>query len=178
MTSITDSELTLLYEQKGIIQRKIYRYEITEEEGNKLLEELDIKIKQRTFDILSNYKNNNIIENKTDVVQEQPIENIQNTEGENMPEEQKKKETVVKEVKEKKTHKTPETSNAFLICEALQRKSIKNVEAVADYVVEKKPGKDRKKLLVQIKNIIKQTKEGKRPTYTWDDGNFLLVLKQ
>lgn len=69
-------------------------------------------------------------------------------------------------------------SYASVILEVLQKKTIKSVEAAADAVLEKKPGRDKPKVKSQIIVMINEVKKGKKPAYTWDADNFQLNVKQ
>jgi ethanolamine utilization microcompartment shell protein EutL len=61
--------------------------------------------------------------------------------------------------------------------EVLQMKSIKNVEAATDKVLEKKPGRDKSSVKSQINVMINEVKKGKKANYTWDDATFQLTKK-
>jgi hypothetical protein len=97
-----------------------------------------------------------------------------NKEEKKMPDEENVKQVATKVKKEKKP------SYAALIIKALQMKSIKGVEATADKVNEWLPGRDRKKMVLQVKTIIYLVKKGagRWSKYCWDEENFLLTEKQ
>ncbi len=76
--------------------------------------------------------------------------------------------------------KPNENSYTMLIIKGLMSKGVKTIEALADYVEEKKPGRDKKLIITQAKTIIylvKSQKPKRWEQYSWDEGSFLLTEK-
>jgi hypothetical protein len=168
---ITDDILKNLYSERTAIQRKTYTYEITNQEADKLIDEINDKIKIRMSEIIQDLRDKNIISREKT---EQEIKSLM--EDETMSDEQKaaKKEKGSKDVKPR--GKRADSYAAYII-EALQKKTIKNIDNVVAYVVEKKPGREAKSIKIQAIQMINEIKKGKKPAYTWDEANFLLVPK-
>ena len=98
-------------------------------------------------------------------------------------EEEKKKmtdETVEVEKPKKIGRKVRENSYASVIGTVLQKKSIKNIDASVEKVLELKPGKEPAKVKSLMTTIIREAKKGKGrwAIYDWDAENFLLVPKE
>jgi len=91
-------------------------------------------------------------------------------------------ENVGKVEEPKKAGRKPkEDSYTMTIVKTLMRKSIKSISEVVDKVDEVKPGRDKKKIQQQVKMIIYLVKnqKGKRwENYSWDEGTFLLTVKE
>lgn len=106
------------------------------------------------------------------------IKNEEKWRTETMDIEPKKKEKVVGEVKSKgvKGPRGPKKDSAAgFIIEALEMKSIKTVDQVADRVLQRKPDRDRTKLKTQISVMINEFKKGKKPQYKWNEEEFQLT---
>jgi hypothetical protein len=160
MPKTENAELTALLIEQQIVSRKEGRGEITKAEYEEQIEVIKKQIEainRKTVDKLI------LIRDKKDEEEQRRIEK--------MPEEVKKKDGPTKVRGPKKD------SYASLILETLQKKSTKSVDAAADAVVEKKPGRDRAKVRAQIVVMINEIKKGKKPAYTWDEPNFHLNLK-
>lgn len=80
---------------------------------------------------------------------------------------------------EEKTKVKPE-SKCGLIIDALQKKSLKNVESVVEKVKEKLPEADEKKLKLQVKSIVYNIKKqhGRWAKYDWNEEAFLATVKE
>jgi len=160
MPKTENAELTALLMEQQIISRREGRGEITKAEYEEKIEVINKQIEEinrKAVDELI------LIRTKKD------------------EEEQRRNETMPEEIKKKdgptKVRGPKKDSYASLILEMLQKKSIKTVDAAADAVVEKKPGRDRAKVRAQIVVMINEIKKGKKPAYTWDEANFQLNLK-
>jgi len=155
---MTNQELNKWVWSKHNLIRKLDRDEITQEEYNSEMIEVEKKIKE---------EQDKIIESKIS----RPFENKNELEEQIKMEEQQKKEKSI----------TRGNSNAQLILEALQLKSVKNYNDVAFKVKEKKPEVDEKKIASQAKIMVREIiagKGAKSKAYQWDAENFLLVKKQ
>jgi len=89
-------------------------------------------------------------------------------------------ETKMEEQEKKIKSASRENSNAQLILEALQLKTIKNYKEVAAKVKEKKPEVDVKQIASQAKVMVREIIAGKgtkSKVYQWDAENFLLIKK-
>jgi len=77
--------------------------------------------------------------------------------------------------------KPQKESYASYIVEALQMKSVKNFDDLTAKVLEKKPGRDAKRLKAQVKIMLKEIKaqdKDRWKQYTWDEDAFLLTKKE
>lgn len=176
-------EVNILRQQEAIQHRKYDRQELTEEE-----------FIQQIFTIKNNISNINLkifaimnLEKQKKDEEDAIKKNIQDEELQVYKEEMKlrRRNKMVNE-KVEKTEKVSKTgvkkgarkdSYSAYILESLQKKSLNNVDKVVDYILEKKPGIERKNLKIMTTNIIKQVKTGKRPLYTWNDEEFMLTAK-
>ena len=152
-------EINVLITQKHIAIRQFDRKEITEEEYNAKILEIENKIKEVTL---------GIIQEKEEIRKKQELEDERRRAT--MPTEQKEK-------KEFKPRGPKKDSYAAVILEVLQKRGNKTIEQVADLVLERKPGRDKASLKAQINVMINEVKKGKKPQYTWDAENFRLSLK-
>lgn len=156
----THDELKELNQRKQLLIRQLDRKEI---EFDKYCTEINI-IGDR-IKVLIQQTLNDKAESRIKVEQ-------QKLRSDTMPEEKQKKE------KKAFAPRGPKTdSYASIILEVLQKKSIKTIDAAADDVLVKKPGRDKAKVKSQIIVMINEIKKGKKPQYVWDAENFLLSLK-
>jgi hypothetical protein len=162
MSKIENSEITYLSLEMQMLARKEGRGEITKEEYQTKFDELELKRKEVT---------QKVIDEQLALRKVKDEEEDKDRRNNKMAEEKVKKEKVSKVRGPKKD------SYASVILETLQKKSIKNVDAATDAVMEKKPGRERAKVRAQIVVMINEVKNGKKPAYTWDEATFQLNLK-
>ena len=161
MAQIGDTQLTEWNQRRQVLVRQFDRHEISEDEYNREYNELEEKINARIRMLID--ANDAKIRQK----REEELE--------------RRKATMADEVKAKKEKGVSKPrgpkkdSYASLIIEALQMKSVKNVDSCADRVLEKKPGRDKAKVKAQIVVMINEIKKGKKAGLTWDAENFQLT---
>jgi len=157
--------LDIINQSLHILMRKLDRKDISEEEYKVKYQEL---IQKRRIHLDERIKN---VKQKIN----ERIENMPNV----APEVKKvvaKKETKTATPSAEKPKKLTRVS---AILEALQMKSVKNMEQAVDRVVEKLPGSDRKKVAAQISLTVGMVKKGKGALgkYSWNEEEFMLSLK-
>jgi len=157
-------DVNVLQQQKQILIRKFERKDIIQEEYNLKMSEIVKKINELNSQLLDRYKNKMRQSDKED-----ELRRIKMAEEKVKEKKEKVSKTGVKKGPRKDSY-------ASFILESLQKKSLNNLDKVADYVMEKKPGRDRAKVKIQASNLIKQVKTGKRKGYTWNDEEFQLTL--
>ena len=83
----------------------------------------------------------------------------------------------IKEEKKKnfKPRGPKKDSYASYIIEGLKRKTLDNPDKVADWVVDKKPGRDAKKVRAQVVVMVNEIKKGKKPLYTWNEDEWTVT---
>jgi hypothetical protein len=173
--NIVNVILSDLQRQKHALIRQLDRKEISEEEYDKLMNPLNEKIEGEIKKILN--KDNQIT---TSILTSLVIEPEQNQaiQPENKINEEESNMAEEKEVKKEKGD-----SYTQLIMKALMMKSLKTIEAVADKVLEWKPGRDIKNVKSQIHSIVglvkkQDPKQAKRwLNYEWKEDEYLLVQK-
>jgi len=176
-------EINILRQQEAIIHRKYDRQDITDEEYNNELKNINEKIKiinLKIYNIMTlerqeKEKADNIKKNILDEELKKYKEEMKLRRKNNMANEKVEKTEKVSKVGVKKG--TRKDSYSAYILDSLQKKSLNNADKVVDYILEKKPGIERKNLKVMVLNIIKQVKVGKRTGYSWNDEDYLLTVK-
>lgn len=158
-------DVNALRQQQQILMRTLERKEISEEEYNSKMEPLLQQIKDKNKIIISQ-----LDEKRKAMDKEFEDRRIKMAD-------EKVKEKKEKVVKDRKVRGPKTDSYASVILEVLQMKSVKNVDAAADKVLEKKPGRDKQKVKSQITVMINEVKKGKKPAYSWDAENFQLNVK-
>lgn len=158
MVYVSNQELNLLQQERHRLIREFDKKFITVEEYNVKLKDVEQRINEKTRLLLED-------------------ENKKRIEEEKMAEEQNV--NVKKEIKQKEKGKVKAESCASFIVKTLGLKSVKDVTTAVDKVMAAFPNRDRKKVEVQVKSIIRMTKQQKKPwnKYTWDDANFQLTEK-
>jgi len=144
---------------KQVLTIKYDKKIIDEETYVKKIKELKIKEVQLRKKLIDEFKENQIKEGVKEKMEEPKV---------------------VEEVK-KKIKQPKKDSYTTLIIDSLMKKSVKNVEDVVTRVDEKKPGRDKSKIMQQTKMIIylvKKQKAERWTKYAWDEENFLLTLKE
>jgi len=152
--TIIDEQTNQLIQQKHELMREYEKAVIDKETYDLRIKEINNKINERTQIIMNN--NSFKIEKK----------------------EQEVKSEMVEEIVKEKGKKPQKDSYTMIIVNALMLKSIKNIEAAVERVLEIKPGRDKKKVESHIKTIIylvKQQKPKRWQKYSWDEENFLLT---
>jgi len=152
--TIIDEQTNQLIQQKHELMREYEKAVIDKETYDLRIKEINNKINERTQIIMNN--NSFKIEKK----------------------EQEVKSEMVEEIVKEKGKKPQKDSYTMIIVNALMLKSIKNIEAAVERVLEIKPGRDKKKVESHIKIIIylvKQQKPKRWQKYSWDEENFLLT---
>lgn len=159
MESEVQKQINIICQQQHILYRKFDRKEISEEEFKEQITKLDTERK-----ILS--------EQISIELKKQTMERL-----EKMPEIETKKEK--KTVKTTSDAKPKKVSRVSVILDALQLKSVKNMEQAVDKVLEKLPGDDKKKVASQISLTIAMVKKGKGSLakYNWNETDFTLTPK-
>jgi hypothetical protein len=176
-------DVNIFRQQEAIIHRKYDRQDISEEEYRQELANIKISIDNINLKIFVIMNLEKQKKENEDIIKK----NIQEEELKLYKEEMKlwRKNKMVNE-KVEKTEKVSKPgvkkgarkdSYSAYILDSLQKKSLNNVDKIVDYILEKKPGIERKNLKVMVTNIIKQVVDGKRPTYTWNAEEFMLTAK-
>lgn len=155
---VTNKELNVLQKERHKLIVDYDKKIINVEEYITKLQDLEKRINEKTRLLIENFNEKRIKEEK--MVDEQKTE-------------------VNEEAQKKKKGRVIQDSYASLIAKLLAQKSIKDVTTVVEKVDAAKPGRDKKKIEIQIKSIIRQAKKGfgRWKNYTWDDANFQLTEK-
>ena len=169
-----NEELSTLQRKKHVLLRQLDRKEITQEEFNSQILPITTQIEEKINKLLNKESKTIVIEitNNQALVQNQAIQPDNKTSEEEL-----------EMVEEKKGDKPKLESYTQLIIRALMIKSLKNVDAVAEKVLEWRPGRDIKHVRSQIHSIIglvkkQDPKQAKRwLNYEWKDAEYLLVQK-
>ena len=160
--TIVDKELNNLAYRKQELIRSYDNKEISIIQFNARLEQIKILQRERMNVLL--------VQNQKDLSQQK----------EKVREEKKMTEEVVEKPKTIGP-KPKKDSYTMLIIGALMKKSIKTLDAVVDYVDEKKPGRDNKRIRIQATTIIglvKKQKPARWAKYNWNAEEFLLTEKE
>lgn len=162
-----DKELNKLTRKRHDLIRKFDNKEISKDEFNSALIELNKEI---------SIKISNVIALERKRIDER-LDN--NNEGKTMSEETKateaKKEEAPKEAKKRTVKKD---TYAYYAEKALKLKTVKSFDDVYEKVNEWKPGKDKMGVIRIARAVIMEVKKQKSPRwkgYKWDAENFLLI---
>jgi len=163
---------TLNNESKKAFQKKIY---ILRKEQQTLIREYD---KNKISEDVYNTKLKNIVDdikltnNKyLELCNENIKKDIKINEETKMAEDKTK-------IENKKVGAKPKKDSlASIVGDALQKKSLKNYDAVANKILEVHTSLDKKKIIARAKTIINDCKKGKGrwKAFTWSEENFLLT---
>lgn len=175
-----NEQANALRQLQAIVSRKQDRNEITEQEyfeqTNSLKEKLAV-INKKIVDIMITERQKR---DEDDRIKKEKLNAELLIYKEEMKLRRKKKmadEKVEKPAKAAAKKGPRKEGYASFILESLQKKSLNTVDKVVDYVMEKKPGRDRAKLRIQVVNLVKQVKSGKRPGLTLGSEDFQLTAK-
>jgi hypothetical protein len=159
-----DDETNLLITQKHILIRQLERKEISQEEFDTRIKEIESKVKISISKIIGEETEKRI---KQEEEEERRKESMAN-EGK-----------VVGEKKPAKERAPRKDSRASVIIDVLKMKSIKNMDETVDKVVEKMPGQNPKNVRLQVNTIVGLVKKqtGKWAKYSWNEEAFLLSDK-
>jgi hypothetical protein len=166
----TQQELNDLTLNRHRLLRSFDSKEITKEEFEMKMKELMDKLRAKTNLRLEEL--HTVAANKYKLVEDKMKNKSEQPQTEGTP--------AVKEPKEKGPRKEVANSNTSFIAKALEMKSVKSFEAVADKVSEWKPGVDRAKIINQTKIVISHVKKQDQlrwQAYTWNEPEFLLIKK-
>ena len=158
----------LIHNNKSLVQRKhdiIRQLDVTNCENKS---QLELELTRVNQEIDKNSKE--LINNQTSQTSVLDVPDVK-------PSIKIKKEVI--QMAEEKT-KVKKESKCGAVINALQKKSIKNVEGVVEKVKETFPDANEKKLKLQIKSIIYNIKKqhGRWAKYDWNEETFLATVKE
>ena len=170
---IVNEELSILQKKKHALIRQLNRKEITQEDYDVQMLPITTQINEKLGKILNKTGDTiTLIIDKPSLEQNQAIQP-----------DKKLNEEEIEMAEEKEAKKPKVESYTQLIIKALMAKSLKTIDAVAEKVLEWRPGRDIKRVKSQIHSIIglvkkQDPKQAKRwLNYEWKEDEYLLVQK-